>query len=130
MAKGHRAEKLGGEIKRIIGSLLVKQQLKDPRLQSGMISVSEVEVSGDGSYATVYIMAMGVDASEDDSGKSNIIEAFRRASGFIRKEIGKKVKVRHIPELRFRMDTSLDYAMHMSEVIDSLNIKESVHEWE
>ena len=130
MAKGHRAEKLGGEIKRIIGSLLVKQQLKDPRLQSGMISVSEVEVSRDGSYATVYIMAMGVDASEDDSGKSNIIEAFRRASGFIRKEIAKKVKVRHIPELRFRMDTSLDYAMHMSEVIDSLNIKESVHEWE
>ena len=130
MAKGHRAEKLGGEIKRIIGNLLVKQQLKDPRLQNGMISVSEVEVSRDGSYAVVYIMAMGENVSPDDSVNSDIIEAFRRASGFIRKEIGRNVKIRHIPELRFRVDTSLDYAMHMSEVIDSLNIKESVHEWE
>src|SRR3712207_9328751 len=91
MAKGHRAEKLGGEIKRIIGSLLVKQQLKDPPLQNGMISVSEVEVSRDGSYATVYILAMGADMKLDNPEHSDVIEAFRRASGFIRKDIGRIV---------------------------------------
>ena len=110
MAKGHRAEKLAGEIKRIISNLLVKQQLKDPHLQSGMISISEVEVSNDGSCATVYVTVMGVETDAENTDKSDVIDAFHRAAGFIRREIGKKVKVRHIPELRFRMDKSLDYA--------------------
>lgn len=98
--------------------------LKDHRLQGKMISVSDVEVSSDGSYATVYLSVMGQnfreDASEEE--KKEILAAMKSASGILRREIGRSVKVRHIPELTFKIDSSLEYGRHMSAVIDSLHI--------
>ena len=99
-------------------------ELKDYRLQGKMISVSDVDVSSDGSYATVYLSVMGKSV-EDDAGedeKKDILAAMKSASGLIRREIGRAVKVRHVPELTFKIDSSLEYGRHMSKVIDSLNI--------
>lgn len=125
MGKGYRQGRLGGEIKKIISSLLLRE-IKDPRL-SGLVSVSAVEVTEDGSYATVFVTALSGAASEETSEeeKDNIIAAFRSAKGLIKKEIGRQVKLRHVPELIFKIDTSLEYGRHISKLIDELAIEKT-----
>ncbi len=123
MAHSYRKGRLGGEIRKIISDLLLKD-LKDPRLTDKMISVTDVDVSADGSYATVYITVLGGSVSDDASHneKEEAIEGLMKASGFIRKTIGRRVKIRHVPELSFKVDESLEYGRHMSRVLDSLQI--------
>ena len=123
MAHNYRKGRLGGEIKRIISELLLRE-LKDPRLSEKMISITDVEVSADGSYATVYFTVLGGSVSDDASGdeKAEVIDGLTQASGFIRKTIGRRVKIRHVPELAFKVDESLEYGRHMSRVLDGLQI--------
>lgn len=123
MGKGYRAGRLGEEIRRIVSGMLLKE-LKDPRFK-GMVSVSAVEVTSDGSYATLYITAMnfGTEKELTEEEKEDILLAFRGAKGKIRSEIGRQVKLRHIPELLFKFDTSMEYGLHMEKVIGKLGIK-------
>ncbi len=123
MAKGYRAGRLAEEIRKITGNMILFE-LKDPRLKGKMVSVSGVDVSDDGSYATIYLSVLGKSISEDaeDKEKDDIIKAMKSASGVIRREIGKNVKLRHVPELSFKIDNSIEYGRHMSEIIDSLGI--------
>lgn len=123
MGKGYRAGRLGEEIRRIVSAMLLKE-LKDPRF-IGMVSVSAVEVTSDGSYATLYITAMNFGAKSEltKEEKEDILMAFRHAKGKIRSEIGRQVKLRHIPELLFKFDTSMEYGLHMEKVIRKLDIK-------
>ena len=123
MAKGYRAGRLAEEIRKITGNMLLFE-LKDPRLKGKMVSVSGVDVSDDGSYATVYLPVLGKSISEDadEKEKDDILKAMKSASGVIRREIGKNVKLRHVPELSFKIDNSIEYGRHMSKIIDSLGI--------
>lgn len=123
MGKGHRQGRLGEEIRRILSDLLLRE-LKDPRL-SAMISVTAVEVTSDGSYATVYISVLGMDASgeEAEQQQENALEALRKARGFIRKEIGSQIKLRHVPDLIFKVDRSMEYGRHISGIISQLDIR-------
>ena len=123
MAKGYRAGRLAEEIRKITGNMLMFE-LKDPRLKGKMVSVSGVDVSDDGSYATVYLSVLGKSISEDadEKEKDDILKAMKSASGVIRREIGKNVKLRHVPELSFKIDNSIEYGRHMSKIIDSLGI--------
>ena len=122
MGKGHRQGRLGEEIRRIICDLLLRE-LKDPRLKSGMVSVSAVEVTSDGSYATVYITVLGLDLKHEDSKKiqEDALAALSSAKGVIKREIGRQIKLRHIPDLIFKMDTSLEYGRHIEEIIQGLD---------
>lgn len=122
MGKGHRQGRLGEEIRRIISDLLLRE-LKDPRL-SAMISITAVEVTSDGSYATVYLSVLGLNPAEEkaEAQQQETLEALRNAKGFIRKEIGRQVKLRHVPDLIFKIDKSMEYGRHISEIIDSLDI--------
>ena len=123
MAKGYRAGRLAEEIRKITGNMLLFE-LKDPRLKGKMVSVSGVDVSDDGSYATVYLSVLGKSISEDadEKEKDDILKAMKSASGVIRREIGKNVKLRHVPELSFKIDNSIEYGRNMSKIIDSLGI--------
>ena len=123
MGKGHRQGRLGEEIKKIISELLLRG-LKDPRL-SAMISVTAVEVTSDGSYATVYLSVLGSDPDEEKAQlqQEETLEAMKSAKGFIRKEIGRQVKLRHVPDLIFRIDKSMEYGRHISQIIDGLDIR-------
>lgn len=125
MGKGHRQERLGEEIRKIISDLLLRE-LKDPRLNYGMVSVTAVDVTSDGSYATAYITVLGMDPKKEDSEKiqEDVLAALRSAKGLIKREIGKQVKLRHIPELIFKMDTSMEYGRHIEEIIQGLHKKE------
>ena len=123
MGKGYRQGTLGEEIRKIVSELLLRE-IKDPRL-SGFVTVSAVEVTEDGSYATIYITAIGSSASEETSGeeKNEILAAFKSAKGLIRREIGHQIKLRHVPDLIFKMDTSLEYGRHISKIINELGIE-------
>lgn len=122
MGKGYRPGRLGEEIRRIISDLLLRE-IKDPRL-SGIVSVTAVEVTDDGSYATVYISKLASKASDEISAeeKDDLLAALRSAKGLIRHEIGKQIKLRHVPDLLFKMDTSLEYGRHISKLIHELGI--------
>lgn len=123
MAKGHRQGRLGEEIKKIVSELLLRE-LKDPRL-SAMISVTAVEVTSDGSYATVYLSVLGMNPSEETAAEQqhDVIEGMNNAKGLIKKEIGRQVKLRHVPELIFKIDKSMEYGRHISKIINELDIK-------
>jgi ribosome-binding factor A len=122
MGKGYRPGRLGEEIRRIISDLLLRE-IKDPRL-SGIVSITAVEVTEDGSYATVYVTKLAGKASDEISTeeKEDVLAALRSAKGLIRHEIGKQIKLRHVPDLLFKMDTSLEYGRHISKLIHELGI--------
>ncbi|MBR0129784.1 MAG: 30S ribosome-binding factor RbfA [Firmicutes bacterium] len=129
MGRSHRPQRMAEEIKKIVGELLLFGKLKDPRFR-GMIAVSDCEVSGDGSYATLYITALSYKPGEEygEEEKKEILKAFERSSGFIRSEIGKNMKVRYVPELIFKFDSSFEYGQKMDAILDSLDIKPAEEE--
>lgn len=122
MGKGHRPERLGEEIRKIISDLILRE-LKDPRLQGGMVSVTGVNVTADGSYATVFLTVLGLDPEHEqqEKRKEDVLAAMQSAKGLIRKEIGKQIKLRHVPDLIFKMDTSMEYGRHIEEIIQGLD---------
>ncbi|MEG0291340.1 MAG: 30S ribosome-binding factor RbfA [Anaerovoracaceae bacterium] len=128
MGKGYRAGRLSEEIRKIISEMLLRE-LKDPRLANGMVSVSAVEVTSDGSYATIYLTVFQMGTKEElEKKKEDVIAAMRNSKGVIKREIGKQVKLRHIPDLIFKMDESLDYGRHIEELIDQVVKKDDDEE--
>lgn len=123
MGRGFRQGRLGEEIRRIISEMLLRE-IKDPRL-SGLVSVSAVEVTSDGSYATCYVLVLGSDPAQEatDEEKEQVIKAFNSAKGLIKREIGHQIKLRHVPDLIFKIDTSMEYSRHISKIIDSLGLE-------
>lgn len=127
MKKNYRAGRLGEEIKKIISDLLLKE-IKDPRLEGKLVSITAVKVSSDGSHATVYFtyLSIGGDNTADIESDENaeVLEALNSCKSFIRKEIGKNVKLRHTPEIVFKHDTSSEYGMHIEELISTISKSE------
>ena len=124
MGKGYRPGRLGEEIRKIISDMLLRE-IKDPRLKESLVSVSAVDVTSDGSYATVFLSTLSMGNKTDEQieeEKANILAGFAGAKGLIKREIGKKVKLRHVPELIFKMDESLEYGRHMDEILSNLHI--------
>lgn len=126
MGKGYRAGRLGEEIRKIISELLLRE-IKDPRLTNNLVSVASVSVTEDGSYATVFVTALGHSAKEETTKeeKEEVLTALNSAKGLIRREIGKQIKVRHVPELSFKFDTSQEYGRHIEKIIDELGIEQA-----
>jgi len=121
MRKDYRQGRLAEEIRKVISELLLRE-IKDPRL-SGMVSISGVEVTPDGSYATVYVSVFGSEDGKNEEEQTNALAAFKSAKGLIKKEIGRQVKLRHIPDLIFKPDNSMEYGRHITKIIDGLGIK-------
>ncbi len=93
------------------------QEVKDPRVQQGMISVTRVETTGDLRYSKIWLSVMGMkDEKEFKKG-------LKSASGWLRRELGNSMKLRYTPELVFEIDHSIEYGAHISQVISGLDIK-------
>ena len=123
MGKGYRQGRLGEEIRRIISEMLI-HGVKDPRL-SGMISLTGVEVTSDGSYATCFVSILGLNQNQEERQKEaeDVLAGLNSAKGLFKREIGRQIKLRHIPELIFKIDESLEYGRHISEIIGTLGIE-------
>ncbi|MEF9921639.1 MAG: 30S ribosome-binding factor RbfA [Anaerovoracaceae bacterium] len=124
MGKGYRQGRLGEEIRKLISEMLITT-IKDPRL-SGMISISGVEVTQDGSYATCFISLLGIGQDEEAKKheENEVLAGLKSAKGIIKKEIGRQIKLRHVPELIFKIDNSMEYGRHITELINKLGIKD------
>ncbi len=121
MGKGYRQGRLGEEIRRVISSMLISR-IKDPRLSS-MISISAVDVTADGSYATCYISALKLGKNEEEKAASEkeILEGLESASGLMKKEIGRQIRLRRVPQLIFKMDHSMDYGEHIDSILSTMD---------
>ena len=108
-----RSERVAEEIRREI-SRIMRDDVKDPRV-SKLASVMRVDVTRDLSYAKIYISILG-----DDLEKKLTMEGLKKASGFIRKELGSALKLRHVPEIRFILDSSIEYSVNISKKIEQL----------
>ncbi len=124
MGKGYRQGRLGEEIRKIIGEMLISG-VKDPRLSGSMISISGVDVTNDGSYATCYvsILGFGQDPEARAEEAAEVLAGLNSAKGLFKREISRQIKVRRIPELIFKIDEALEYGRHISEVIAGLGIE-------
>ena len=94
-------------------SKIIQHEVKDPRV--GFVTVTSVEVSIDLRHARVYFSLLGSSVDRLAS-----LEALDRAKGYIRSQLGKRIKLRHVPELLFRYDESFDYAQRISTVMRSI----------
>lgn len=112
MAK-HREGRINEEIRKEI-SLIIQNDIRDPRLSS-MISITSVDVTKDLRYAKVYVSLFGKEESN-----TNTFSALKSSSGFIRKELGRKISVRYIPELMFELDTSIEKGMHIDAILQEI----------
>ena len=109
-----RVERLNSLLRQEISDLL-QRQVKDPRLGS-FISVTSVDIAPDMSYARVFVSRFG---SESD--KKETIAALNSAAGYIRRELGDRMKARRIPELSFRLDETIEKANNVLRIIDRLD---------
>ena len=95
-------------------SQLQQRQVKDPRL-SGFISVNEVITSHDLKRARVYISKVA-----DEQEKEKILSALASASGYLHSELFKRLEMRHVPELSFHWDDSIERGAHLLELIEQV----------
>ena len=110
------------DIQYVLSKLL--REVKDPRVQQGMISVTRVETTGDLRYSKIWLSVMGLrDEKEFKKG-------LKSASGWLRRELGSSLNLRYTPELVFEVDHSIEYGAHISDVINSLDIKHDDEEEE
>jgi ribosome-binding factor A len=107
-----RVERVSGLLKEEIGKL-IQRELKDPRI--GFVSVTRVVLSRDLRHARVLFSIYG-----DETAKQRSLEGLRSALGFIRGELGRKLTLRYVPELDFRIDESMEYAFHIEEIIHQI----------
>ena len=105
-----RHQRLGTQILRTLSELL-RFETKDPRLQG--VSLTAVDLSRDLGVARVYFGLIDPNDSVETA-----LEGLEKASGFLRGRLGKEIKVRHVPELRFIHDDSAEHGMKISELID------------
>ena len=101
-------------------------ELKDPRI--GFVTLTSVDVADDLSHAKVYVSVLG---TEEEGNAS--LDALNRAAGFIRSEIGKRVRLRHTPSIVFKYDPSIQHGAHIAKLLKDVGAsdetgKEDSHE--
>ena len=107
----NRNARVSEEIKRVVSDI-IRNGVKDPRLPE-MLSIISVDVSNDFSYAKIYYSVLNGYGDEKE-----IRDALKSASGYIRRELGARVRLRQTPELRFERDNSIERVIALNKLID------------
>ncbi|UJL47970.1 30S ribosome-binding factor RbfA [Virgibacillus sp. NKC19-16] len=108
-----RANRVAEQMKKELGEIFT-QKLKDPRI--GFVTVMDVEVTGDLQQATIFISVLG-----DEQQKHDTLLGLTKAKGFIRSEIGQRIRLRKTPELMFEFDEAFDYGNRIETILRELN---------
>jgi ribosome-binding factor A len=115
MSESKRTARIGEAIREEISSILL-QEINDPRIQ--FVSITRVEVSADLQHAKVYVSILGSDQKREE-----VFEGLKSARGYIQKKLGKKIRLRYMPEITFKMDTSIDHGIHIFELLQEMKKK-------
>lgn len=108
-----RAHRVGEEMKKEISDILT-HKMKDPRI--GFVTITDVEVTGDLQQSTVYFSVLG---SEEE--KESTLVGLTKATGFIRSEIGKRIRLRKVPEITFEFDEAHEYGNKIDAILRNLD---------
>ena len=109
---GQRVQRIREEIKKEASDIIRK--LKDPRV--GFVTVTDVEVSADLRHVKIFVSVLG-----DESARAETMEALTRATGFIRTEIGQRIRLRHTPEIQIKADDSIARGARIFELLREVN---------
>ena len=112
----NKIARINDDIQRVISAKL--REIKDPRVQQGMISVTRVETTGDLRNCKIWLSVMGLENEKE------FRRGIKSACGWLRKELGAVLNLRYTPELAFELDHSIEYGAHINEVLSSLNIRQ------
>ncbi len=117
----YRADRMSEDIQREIAAIL--REMKDPRLHNGIISVVRCETAHDLSYSKVYISSMnGLSVAKE------AVKALKNAQGFIRHELGVRLKLRYAPALAFEATDSIEYSANISRMLSQIQYTETTDE--
>ena len=113
----HRLEKMNELLKEAIAVLLL-QKSKDPRLRR--VNVTTAKMTADLKRAVIFYSLLG-----GDEEKAAVQKALSRAEGFVRTAVGETLGLKYTPEIRFEFDRNLEYAQHMTELLNNLSLSQS-----
>jgi len=112
----NRIGRINEEIQKELASLL--RNLKDPRVQDTMISITHVETTPDLRYAKVYVSFL------EESKAQDALKGLKSAGGYLRRELGRALNLRYTPELNWALDDSITYGAKMLKLINSLEVNQ------
>ena len=111
----NRQGRINEEMQKELASLI--RSLKDPRIQSSMVTVTGVRATPDLRYAKVYVSVLEKDKAKE------VMKGLKSAGGWLRRELGSSLQLRYTPELVFEEDDSIEYGAHMADLLAKLNIQ-------
>lgn len=114
MKTNSRITRINVELMREL-SQIIRAELKDPRI-GAMTSVIRVETTQDLKYCKVFVSVLG-----DEKEKESVMQGLQNAGGFIRRLLAQRVNLRYTPELRFKLDESAEYAIHMDQLFSQIS---------
>lgn len=109
----HRPERLAEAIKKEVSEMM-RDELKDPRI--GFASITSVEVSSDLRYARIYVSVLGSPEEQN-----NTLQALESARGFVRSELGRRIRLRYTPEISFKLDISIQRGTRVIRLLEEAN---------
>jgi ribosome-binding factor A len=122
MATGRRVSRIAALIKKEVSQILL-HDIKDDRVGSGMVSITDVEVSGDLQHAKIFVSIYGSEAAREET-----MEGLRSARGYVRSYLGQRIRLRRTPEIVFIQDRSLERGDQILSLINQVNRPSSSEE--
>ncbi|MBV9736378.1 MAG: 30S ribosome-binding factor RbfA [Acidisphaera sp.] len=116
-APSQRQLRVAEEIRHVLAGLFARHDFRDPDLADAQITVTEVRITPDLRHAAVYVARLG------RSDVAALLPALKRANPFLRAQLAQALRLKFAPELAFQADTSLDYAMHVDELLHSPEVR-------
>ena len=114
----NRIGRINEEIQRELAELL--RELKDPRVQKTMLSITRVETTPDLRYAKVYVSLLDREYTKET------LAGLKSSSGYLRRELGRRIQLRYTPELQWQADDSIVHGAHILDILSKLNVEEEV----
>jgi ribosome-binding factor A len=108
----NKISRINEDIQRVLSSLL--RNVKDPRVQQGMLSVTAVDTTGDLRYSKIYLSVMGLQSEKE------LMKGLKSASGYLRRALGESLQLRYTPELIFTLDKSIEHGANISKILHNL----------
>ena len=102
------------DIQHVLSTLL--RQIKDPRVNQGMLSITRVDTTGDLRYSKIYLSVLGI------ADEKELKKGLKSASGWLRRELGQSLSLRYTPELVFEVDHSIEHGAYINNIISGLDI--------
>ncbi|WP_293958376.1 30S ribosome-binding factor RbfA [uncultured Fusobacterium sp.] len=112
--KRQRLAGIEKEMARVISKVLM-EEVKNPKVK-GLVSVTNINVTEDLKFADVYFSVMG----QENVNTDEVIEGLNQIKGFLRKRVAEEIEIRYIPEIRVKLDTSIEHAIKISKLLNDL----------